>query len=435
MESNDFRERLKGHIVPTNPAPWEQMEELLDATPENDSKRKKRPFFWIFLLGGLFIGLGLIYSSTIHDKSQNLAEVGHELPQRSDDVSMDKSSEAKPTLSQSEELLNESQLASSSSFPTDQRNEDNDKSHEDQWRDELNENVQISNGAIAGNLSENEQVNTAESERKEYVDSKNSLGARDRVENEILLKRSTVDGNAIKGNGVDENISNVITTNLKLSNEESDDIEQDDASQIRSPQESHVQEVIANRGNWDSLAFLDTRYGFLQYEGDEMVSPKIVKPVLPSKFFWFAGLGYSSFNGNPGMISSVGVVYDVDRIIDLESNLSYVYGKGERVVGTEEVTHERQFDINILVHLNFVKNRKNKLSLDLGGGFTFYNGQRIISSVDPTIDLRSSRGRNLQLAISYHRRISNDISVGLRLGAIAYDDAIAYISTRFLKRF
>jgi len=128
-------------------------------------------------------------------------------------------------------------------------------------------------------------------------------------------------------------------------------------------------------------------------------------------------------------------MYDVDRIIDLEVNTSYTFGRGSEDIAMDSITKEQQIELNLMIHLNFIKNKTHKISFDLGGGFTSYSGQRLIQSAEPSLNIRSSVGRNLQMGLSYHFSLNRNSKLGLRLGVVAYDDAIVYISSRFVQRF
>jgi len=443
MDNRDYRERLRSHEVePSRPA-WEQMEGMLDAIPEKNDKRRKRFPFWFFLLLGVISIAGSLWISEMHIGKE--VSAGH--------VSQNANSSPTSTVN----IETEDILVSESDATTKRiANETTTKTYQQQNAEKSNqvldvdnqpdENV-LANKARKLNSSTQSRPNDILKRTTSLTDLDDNSSKTDQESKESTpykIETSTKqngESNVTTGKSYpqskNENNADNKTESLTAAPEDfafpSEDKNPSKGTEPDSMMAASSDEQ--SRKTLQQISIIDPIDPMLATTPYDMGKTKVIRNIGPSRFHWLIGAGYAEFNNNPGLIFSGGILYDVDRIIDLEVNTSYVFGRGPAIVGIDSITKEQQFDLNLLVHLNFLKNNKHKLSLDLGGGHTSYSGQRLIQSAEPTIDVRSSSGRNLQMAVSYHYSLDHNSKLGLRLGVISYDDAVVYISTRYLKRF
>ena len=159
-----------------------------------------------------------------------------------------------------------------------------------------------------------------------------------------------------------------------------------------------------------------------------------IHPRKTSKWFAFGQIGYALFNNNPGLNFGGGILYEFDKLLYIESMLSYSYGNEAGIDNGEPRDSEKEIDLGLVINLNFINNKTSRFAFDLGIGYTRYWGTRIIRSNPIIINERSSSGRHLQGGISYHHRINNDIKLGAKFGVVSYDDTIVYFALKFYKR-
>ena len=67
-------------------------------------------------------------------------------------------------------------------------------------------------------------------------------------------------------------------------------------------------------------------------DGERTLITPEVKIIKPSRFSITAMGGFARFNSNPGFLINGGLFNDVDRILDLEANIGFVYGSEQQEV-------------------------------------------------------------------------------------------------------
>jgi len=177
--------------------------------------------------------------------------------------------------------------------------------------------------------------------------------------------------------------------------------------------------------------------GIVNKEDHKITPPsRIDVSVSPtSNMFLTLTGGYAKFNSNSGYHLSTGFLYDLNKIISVESTLAFSRGQDQTNITEDVFENENQIDLSLLLHLNLIRSKAHKLSFELGGGITRYWGTRIILTSPVTIDERSSFGRNLQGGLSYTYFLKRGHGIGLKFGVISYDDAVSYFAARYLYNF
>jgi len=477
MDNRDFRDRLKEHKTEPPVSAWEQMEGMLDALPKEEKKSNKRFVWWPFLLLGLLASVTFI---TLNMGGNNDSLLSNTTNTSDTDTSVNNAS---ATLSEhnikktegnevtdTETNKNINSQTAYNSLAADNMKTETAASTEITLSLDNSEVAEVNN--IEKNKSRSSKNTTINNSSNSKIDAKNARqeevtiaepsATTSQKENQPQLNNHKGFNNSKSGIQNDELASEQNeqaqiskSDNLKIIEDQSSSNPQTNSSvsdnigeliAATSETEATEKEVVSssdkevissteNEKEVNSLDYLNKEFQSLNYADYEMGESKIIKNIGPSRFYWLAGAGYAEFNNNPGMIFTAGVMYDVDRIIDLEVNTSYTFGRGSEDIAMDSITKEQQIELNLMIHLNFIKNKTHKISFDLGGGFTSYSGQRLIQSAEPSLNIRSSVGRNLQMGLSYHFSLNRNSKLGLRLGVVAYDDAIVYISSRFVQRF
>jgi len=447
MENREFRDRLKNHTTDSNPAAWEQMQSLLDSVPEvqKEDKDKKRGF-WLFFFGMGFIAL-LGITWLLIDTSSN-AEM-NEVLSTNETVLESKSQEKKIDFYET----GVTKEAADGSFSK----EENQQIDHNYNEKEIPKYDSISKSSNKKNQYDSGLVQQVEILKIKTNDTNHKKNFGDRKINKIMRENGSIEFSSsfyndslIVKKQMLNNISDAIDSSI-TKNESGQEFEQqmkNDKANLSKPENTdasnvNVIESIVTNDRVDSRgALLSINRLMLPLKeiakgkGERSVSPLQVKIIKPSRFSIFGGVGYAWFNENPGFIINGGVYYDVDRILDLEANIGYVYGSEQNVLEGEKFTFEKEVELSLLIHLNLVKNRMHKLSLIAGIGYSFYSGERVRRWTEPvTVDIRSSTGRNFQGAINYRIRINQNYSIGMSGGFISYDDIIFYITPRFIYDF
>lgn len=169
-------------------------------------------------------------------------------------------------------------------------------------------------------------------------------------------------------------------------------------------------------------------------EHDEQVQYSWIEPLQsqPKLFYTFGG-GFAMINNHQGWYANGGLIYEMDKVISLESNLSYSYGSKKSYATTVlPILYSRQVDLNFLAHLNFIRNARHKLSFELGTGYSFYY-LKSLNNNPPEIYIKDWSGQNLQGGFSYTYYFQNYNAISLRLGVIAFDDAVTHIGFKWIK--
>lgn len=162
--------------------------------------------------------------------------------------------------------------------------------------------------------------------------------------------------------------------------------------------------------------------------------PKIVNRS-DTRMYYAIRAGYIYFNENPGYQVGLGIFRDQNNVIGFESEIVYSYGSAQGIEKGKPFTFEKQTDINLLVHLNLVRTQRHKISIELGSGWTFYNGVRVIESIPDFLDVRRSSDYNYNGGLSYTFFINPKNFFGIRFGFVSYDDAVTGMTLRYGRKF
>jgi len=159
-----------------------------------------------------------------------------------------------------------------------------------------------------------------------------------------------------------------------------------------------------------------------------------IKPVDRSYRYYLAKLGLAKFNSNNGFHLGLGAMYELDQILAFQPEVAFSRGSDKSLLVNDMFEMEQQLDLSVLALVSLVQSENDKVCLEVGMGYTIYSGRRVINLTNP-IDERSSKGTSYTVGLSYTRRMYSGDAIGLKLGAIAYDDAVTYLSLNYYKRF
>lgn len=463
MENRDFRDRLKNHTREPNPAAWEQMDSLLNSLPsaKNEKKKKRRGFWWFFFGTGIIalILIALITNGSLKfgHSDTALSKIERKEQSGTEDIEIGNvdfsdntnNEEKKPTSISTEnvELKSNDEYTFKTNIEEQNSIEERNEVNIENSGSEMNSEFDLETAENKTDVQENEN---GKSESKSTIDdnSKRSTLRSEDVSRNLIHRESTAQN-------VDSAESEDKSVQKPVSNSESSSNEGDLDNEAVIPSESGVDEMDNNlTADTDSnlgkttKAIEESRAVFLPFsrlilplkslqpkEDGIVAFDKEIIIEKPRLFEAFVGGGFARFNDNPGYIIHIGANYGVDRILDLEANIGYSYGSEQGIQAGEPFTFERQFDFNVLVHLNFIKNHMNRFSFFGGLGYAMYSGERVINLEPVNIDVRDHNGRCFHLGFDYKYRFRKYNSLGIRIGAISYDDAVMYTSARFIQEF
>ncbi len=409
MENSDFRERLNNRKVPLNPDSWNQMEALLDHTGQQEKKNKKRFFFILLLLGS--IGIAVLYFLFNNDSRNAVTEIS------TNEVRND-ALQTLPISTKSDATIDP---------------------------ETTNKKTSIYNSGY-------DTYNSAEKERREVAENKSNTEST--IANHDVVNYN-IDGISnpdviIKSLEVQKIISNKSTEKINNLNVDKNQ----EAVKTRSSNVTVNNLLQENDENTNGLKSIETKstlngrrlkgISLLPFGEHDIYSgttvnkssaiPSIklsIEPYVASDsrnlFITIQG-GPARFNSNPGYTIGVGLFKDINKLIGIGIESKYSYGAEQTVTTGDPFTNERQLDFNINGYLNLLRFRQHKIFFEIGVGYTFYNGERIIRSEPIMIDTRKNSGRNIAGGISYSYYLNNKHLFSIKGGVISYDDSVEYLS-------
>lgn len=398
---NDFRETLKAHSEVFNQKAWEQMSELLDQTQE----RKPKLFLWYFF--GILMGIGCVLFLDIF----NVVDSNSKLS-------------ISPNIVDNESLKNQ-QATTYKINRQDGKLKGN--SHQNGEGKLMQKSiVKVQN--YQSNLYNNNSCSILNI-GKSVV--KNNIGINTRTkinhnapnnlltDYDLLPKTATTMQNDEMRSGQNKGslYSTVTSSNDTLNKTEKP--HQEDKHTI--PQSIDVQSISSIHTN-----YLQT------YHSINAKNIIIERRNHHSLFFTIHG-GYIFFNENPGYQTGLGILKDQNRLFGY--GLECVYSRATATSDDGLSGYEIQFDINGFVQLNFLRTFRHKLNIDLSMGYTTYSGKRLLYTIVPSLEVRSSTGYNYNFGLSYSYYLRKDQFFGVKFNFISYDDAITAICLKYGKSF
>lgn len=415
-----------------NDGAWSQMEQLLDNMPSSEESQKKRGFIWIFLLFGLLACVGILSQYDLLDLAGEYSAAG--VDQVINDVSTDRMNVVEEVMLKVETGRQNNKYSSLVNVgdhkQSQQGNEDDgysialapsvrsDKRTGDMSTDK--EKVTEAVGMISQSVeSVSDQVKSANESKLSYS---KGLIMESLEFNKTKQSSSSSANESISSDNVGFEISE--KGGLSISK--------------RKFLDTTVIEASKRRLNWvtDRLSTSSIK----SILGD--ISPPIsmedidIKMLENKDLYLTLQTGPAMFNNNPGYIVGFGLFKDINKLIAASIDLNYAYGSRQNIPLGDPFTFERQLDFGASIHLNLIRTVKNKISFELGLGYALYGGERVIHSIEPiNRDVRSSRGLSYNVGLSYNYFITKASFVGVKLGAIVYDDGIGFGMLKFGKAF
>lgn len=446
----DFRARLNEQKSEVNPDAWNQMSEMLD---QLKPKRKRRWWFFVFF----FVFIGTIFGLFIKEDwnfisnesiSLNNKSPQDELNDKVDNINQIDDLKSKESNKFSPMNQSEATAANQNTNATEMEVAENHPSNAIEkspfsikWKSKKREIKTSDNSDIQdfneGNIEKKSSpfvtVNNGLDSSSKEINTKGNSAAKTNGtynENSEITFDSSIKPNRLISNELNQNSS---------TGSESNDIQSSKRDFIKvNDSEKTVDSSAISRDIYMpilGLTSLATRLNSNK-KGDLFKLPLPTKVVrLETKMYYSMRAGYIYFNENPGYQVGLGIFRDQNKVIGFESEIVYSYGSAQGVEKGKPFTFERQTDINLLVHLNLVRTQGHKISIELGSGWTFYNGVRVIESIPDFLDVRRSNDYNYNGGLSYTFFINPKNLLGIRFGFVSYDDAVTGMTLRYGRKF
>jgi len=403
MVNKDFRQRLRNHEIEPNGDSWNQMNELLDSTCDVNAIKRKKWYFWLFLL--LFIPIGMITFKNISTYKSSQKSNHILKSDKNDIVSNNQNSISTFDVTSEISINNNSKIILADDFEIVKTNTTIDfiKAKTDS-RNENSTNIISVNNIDKIENSINSEINKLRSNVEKDDDFEN-----ENIISEKFQKSISNPNFNIKENNITDRVIEGVNTNIDSENLRLNIIE------------------FCRLPDWKSKLNSD----YLRN-----LQLKEIKPIKYNlgKFFWGLKIGYSKFNTLPGFHVGVGSLYDLNKLVSLEGDIAYTYGQENKSKVGFPYSWENQLDIGLIAHLNFFRNQRHKVSFELGSGYTFYKGERVNRGDQINIYYRQHNGIHYQGGISYTYYINTKFGMGIKYGVISYDDAITYFAFKQIVR-
>ena len=431
MGNRDFRDRLNNRKVPMNDGAWSQMESLLDSMPPTVEPRKKRGFIWIFLLFGLLALVGVLPQYDAFDFKERQSSVVTDQGMssvNSDKLNTVESAKSKLETTNQDDKKDSLVKVGGVKQPID-NNEDLSMAVEPS--------VKSVNNTVANGVGFDKVTESAS------VMSQTIQSVGDQVKSVNVLKLLDTEGLSIASLILSENKQSIASGANETSSNIMAGFEIPEEGNLNTSErdqliDMNIIEESKRRLNWmtDRLSMSSIK-PILGDRSDLISMEDIDIEMLQTKDLYLTiQAGSAMFNNNPGYIVGFGLFKDINKLIAASIDVNYAYGSRQNIPVGDPFTFERQLDIGASIHVNLIRTVKSKISIELGLGYAIYGGERVIRGDDPIIiDFRSSRGLSYNVGISYNYFIAKRSFVGVKLGAIAYDDGIGFGMLKFGKAF
>lgn len=443
----DFRARLNEQKSEVNPDAWNQMSEMLD---QLKPKRKRRWWFFIFffVLVGAVLGLfrisfwttnakdTLLWSSKsqpndLIDKvgsKDNVDEINENVSSMISPKNQNEASGFKELNSDINLTSKNAKKSKNGGLPTVDALLKKSKTSRSKGSNAKDFNTDHLKHKMTSSIGSNKGIDA--------ISASSNAG-----ETTLFTTNLASDDNSKETNGYSSKTDQLFSDELK-NDSTSSDKKSDVSNNSFLVKDDFDQKIIDSSAN-QGLIFMP-----LLVLANKVVDPSsnekrdLTSSLIPkivnrpdTRMYYAMRAGYIYFNENPGYQVGLGIFRDQNKVIGFESEIVYSYGSAQGVEKGKPFTFERQTDINLLVHLNLVRTQRHKISIELGSGWTFYNGVRVIESNPDFLDVRKSNDYNYNGGLSYNFFINPKNFLGIRLGFISYDDAVTGMTLRYGRKF
>jgi len=404
MENKDFRSRLSEHTTAANPAAWKQMSEMLDAVAEGEQKKKKKRKLWWFLFPLLLLSCATFIFL--------LRNVGTKQPPVVSEIS--------ETVTSDRLRLPEDKVGTEASAVlfTELGKKQNSRSE----RLNLNEDKILNSGALS--KADNAYSKTQSLASKSRNSATKNMRVADaktivRSQTAVLLGDETIHQAASQPNL--GNQTSTIASNIP----------QPTSSELITGSDENEQQQMSLDPSVLALLKYSKLQSILQPSSYPLGQESKIDLPRVNKLYWTAGTGISDFNGNRGYYLGFGVFLDLDKVIGLETNLSYAASKVEIDRPNEYfLERDNQLALRLWCHLNLIKSKKHRLSLDLGPSVSYVSYERARGQRSTGDSYVSS---DINGGVSYTYVLTSGDGIGLKL-AFSRTDA-GYAAIKYFKKF
>lgn len=446
----DFRARLNEQKSEVNPEAWKQMSEMLDHL---QPKRKRRWWFFVFF----FVFIGTIFGLYIKEDWNFISNESISLNSKSpqdevihkvvninqiDDIKSKESNQFSP-INQSEataanQKTNATEMEVAENHPSNATEKSpfsiNGKSKKREIKTCDNSDIQDFN---AGNIKKKSspfvKVNNGLDSSSKEINTEGNTDAKTNgtyKENSEVAFGSSIKPKQFRSNELNKNSS----TGSESTNNQSG---KSDFIKVNDSEKNVDSSTIKSDIYMPILELASLPTSLFSYKNRDLLKTALPTKVNrpETKMYYAMRAGYIYFNENPGYQVGLGIFRDQNNVIGFESEIQYSYGSMQGIEKGKPYTYERQTDINLLVHLNLVRTQRHKISIELGSGWTFYNGVRLIESNPDFLDVRRSNDYNYNGGLSYTFFINPKNFFGFRFGFVSYDDAVTGMTLRYGRKF
>lgn len=421
MENKDFRSRLRNLQTESNPQAWQQMSDMLDALPaveENKTKDKKWFLILLLLLGFALIFSAIRYNQSLHNTNvsefpinkKNVSQQETVNKSGRDDNNINSITKSK-LLESSEQEFNVTNSTFSESIALEREINSNSKKSESRPLKEPNQKKDLIQESQKDNNSDEESYSSAQKA------------------NELVTATRSI-------NSYESPLSN----QDKIS---SGDVEQRDSENSNSNQKEHNTGVgpKSTLNAFSTIHLLQFKEVYPNEQSKEyLLSDSRSQIHIPKnkKLYWFGSAGLGDINGSRGYYLGGGLFFDMDKVAALELDLG-ILGTKDRKYDIIETTRLLSSDIEVGVtlwlHLNLIRKRAHKLSLELGpSGQYDWNSTKVNtdSGGSTTISEFSGLYWNFRGGASYTYFINERSGIGIK-GAFSLFDS-GYVALKYYKK-
>ncbi|HLO56589.1 MAG TPA: hypothetical protein VK169_19995 [Saprospiraceae bacterium] len=443
----DFRARLNEQKSEVNPDAWNQMSEMLD---QLKPKRKRRWWFFIFffVLVGAIFGLFRVSFWTsnakdtlsLNDKSHsndlidkvgskdNVDEINENVSSLISPKNQNKASGFKELNSDINLTSKNAKTSKNGGLPTVDALLKKSKTIRSEGSNSKDFNSERLKQKLTSSKGSNEGIDA--------ISTSKNMG-----EITSFMTNLTSDENSKVTNRYSSKTDQLFSDELK-NEATSSDKRSDESNNSFLVKEDHDQKTIDSSAStrlvFMPLLALSSNVTAPSSNGKRDLTSSLIPKIVnrsDTRMYYAMRAGYIYFNENPGYQVGLGIFRDQNNVIGFESEIVYSYGSAQGVEKGKPFTYEKQTDINLLVHLNLVRTQRHKISIELGSGWTFYNGVRVIESIPDFLDVRRSNDYNYNGGLSYTFFINPKNFFGIRFGFVSYDDAVTGMTLRYGRKF
>jgi len=445
MDNKDFRAKLREHETPFNPEAWNQMEEMLGALPAEETQEgaKKYTSILLLLLFLTTILIIILWNNNTSNSSSELIEV--EQTNSNNKGSNTENNISNPTSgnknTRDNQTINNSYLNNKGKEDTKNDNStsslgsNNTRSNQTTYNStlirepkSLNIQKRLGSSIVNNKTIKSDQGDITKTDSSEEAELKNNSSSYSNPD-------SPINGNESNPSFLNNIPYSKSTT--KTTDENQQLLSDSNPSALQSSDMEFVSEDVKDilLRKFESIEFLnglELRPLTNHRKAASLDAQPTIDIPKRLRLYWTGELGWADNNSNRGVRVAGGIFWDINKVLGLESNLSFA-STNQTLASNSLFQGDRQIRLEAWLHLNLIRINNHKLSLELAPALVAeWTKLRPDFTLNPNPPFELDAFISYHFGLSYSHFINQNHGVGIK-GSFSLDDG-GFITLKYFKR-